>query len=180
MFTLNDIVGQKTLLHFIVCSRGPGSETMTVNLWQPAEKVLENTEEELEKEFDENGDDTGRITSTLDQLRNALTSGEGDQVCEGILSVDSGFDGDLTKLQYATAVYRAIVNNWDHIENFDYDQSVWSSVGAWRSVEHELMPMWQVEQCMELFDLTKEQVLTCDCPVLRTSIAHPTEEYKGC
>jgi len=200
MFKLDDKVGARAMIYLIVCSRGAGSETMTAKVWKPLEEALE------ESRIDEDGDDVSRYVNSLSQ---SIKDG-GEQLCAGVQVIDTEFndegmtylvEADVTYRQmleailksedeyateecelekrtsYRSAVYRAVVNN---LEIVDRNETKWSSIGAWRSTECERMPLWQVQQCLELFKMTKEQALVCDCVVLRESIVKPSEEYCGC
>lgn len=198
------------LIYVIVCARGPGSETLTARISSPIKKIFMLQPEEEYGDYEVEKEKTRILNAELQEQaltgegKKILVKGK---EIEGIETVhiathDEGltyrilgtisirdmltavlFNDELVAraatdeglFAFQAASYRAIVNNL-----LSRKKEVWSSMNGWRGVEYELMPKWQVEQCMELFEMTEEETLVCKCDVLRASMVMPSTKYTGC
>lgn len=198
-----DTVIESAYIYLVECSRGPGSETYTADVHIPILSKLDSLRETMPEEGWEPQEIEVKVAEwrvyldkpevenpLIDGIDNVLVpcNDEGPsflvrkpltlrEILHAIIEIDpeAYLDG-VPPLEYRTAMYRALINNWPPNKTFER----WSSVNAWRNLKCELMPKWQVEQCMDLFNLTLDQVYTCDCHVLRESAKNPSETYSGC
>lgn len=196
-----DTVVESACIYLVICSRGPGSDTMTASIHIPVSSAYKW----LERNMIEGGHEKAEVAKAVASLKQNLEEPEVDTVLvDGLVNiyVDQFEEGPVFlvrkpltireiilgilyedpeycargDISYCTAVYRALVNNWPPNKTFEK----WSSINGWRSPVFELMPQWQVDQCLELFDLTVEGALTCNCDVLRLSMKSPSRDYRGC
>ena len=203
MFKSSDVIAANMVIYMIVCSRGPGSETLTARVWKdvkmagvcldPDDGSKESVDATLRASIEAGGEEVIAGVSELDSEWNdegmtyLVKKGVkyGDMlkaIVEHEVGWQDGDDDDPVNVELAsvwktesmrTAFFRALVANLDG----DYgEETTWSSYKGWRNVKCELMPRWMWEMYVELFGDEGE------CPVLRDSkeLNVIDLKYSGC
>ncbi|MGO9482469.1 MAG: hypothetical protein ACLP05_11905 [Candidatus Kryptoniota bacterium] len=169
--------------YIIICSRGPASETITVDNITGQLEFLETSETEFEKfgvcEATTNFNDEGPV----------IAMPKGTKPLKGLYSwlkkdtVDIG-DG-YPDFDYSPAYISACLRVFLTSE-IGSDNNPWTSVNGWRKVEIELPNKAQFEALMEATGETADQLGQWDCAVLKEAAKHykegtlPEREFPGC
>lgn len=185
--------------YLIICSRGPGSETITVNKLDPANFLTvgegedEDDErpefgvefmEEAEAEFEKFG--VCEATTNFNDEGPVIAVPTGTMPLKGIcgwLQKDVESFGD--DFDYAPAYLSACLRVF-LTSNIKSDNNPWTSVNAWRKVDIELPNKAQFEALMEATEQTVEQLGQWNCKVLKEAARRymkgtlPEKEFCGC
>jgi hypothetical protein len=178
--------------YLIICSRGPGSETITVDKVTEQAKEIEfsETAEQEYKEFgvcgaDASFNDEGPILCVpvgtmplrgvyrwlvYDNERWKDSRGEVASALERVgaeqkftnLAAQVNDIVDSVEQAFISACFRVFLT--PHINRTD---NPWTSVNAWRSLEVEMLSKEQFDVTMVAMDMTAEKLLGYDCAVLR-------------
>lgn len=197
------------LIYLIICSRGPGSETMTSQIYAPFEESLNEELERAKKRTPEEKEELGETVEDVESyhkmLREAVTNPEVENhLVDGVSNIyveqwDEGPAYYISEPMTWREVLEAIVlhdpdfgfkfsNNLSYCSavyrairfNIGDRKGLWSSVNGWREPSWEVMPKEDVFECRRLFDLTEKEILTCHDDVLRQSAVADIDSYKGC
>ena len=179
-------LGDFDFYYLIICSRGPGSETITVSNVSNSRKGI-NFTKESEAEFKQFG--ICEAEAEFNEEGPILAVPIGTKPLKGIYawlkkdSVDIG-DGypDFDYSQaYLSACLRVFLTS-----NIKADSNPWTSVNAWRTVEVEIPNKAQFEALMEATGETAEQIGQWNCTVLKEATKRylegtlPEKEFRGC
>lgn len=172
--------------YLIICSRGPGSETITVdNITGQRDNIefLEASETEFEKfgvyEATTNFNDEGpviAVPSGTNPLKGLYSWLKKDTV-----DIGEGYPDFNYGPAYLSACLRAFLPG-EIVE----DGNPWTSVNGWRKLEIELPSKGQFELLMEATGETAEQLGQWDCAVLKEAAKRyregtlPEREFPGC
>ncbi len=192
--------------YLIVCSRGPGSETITVNNVSGDRRGI-SFEEESESQFKELGvceafgefNDEGPIIavpvgtkplkSIFAWLKNYCDETDAD-MSSPVPSLNSEAQAIVTQLYkrksetrsaFLSACIRVFLTG-----NIGPGDNPWTSANGWRKVEIELPNKVQFEALMEATGETAEQLGKWNCAVLKEAAKRylegtlPEREFPGC
>lgn len=180
------------LYYLIVCSRGPGSETIIVEEVEPGDhsigqKEVDKAEKELKSqsvvEVDADTDEGPVLAltkkATLGDIFRWLVkwnTGNIDSMAEGwddlvekTNKVDDSTKGLITSLtkqreQIQDAFMSACLRAF-------IDIGAWTSCNSWRKLEDELMTLKQFNQFVKAVGLDYEQLAKWDCKVLQAALS---------
>ncbi|MGO9018129.1 MAG: hypothetical protein ACLQVJ_07225 [Syntrophobacteraceae bacterium] len=172
--------------YLIICSRGPGSETITVvNISNQRDSIefLEASEAEFKQfgvcEATTNFNDEGPViampkgTKPLKALYSWLK--------KDTLDIGEGYPEFDYAPAYLSACLRAFLPS-----EIGEDGNPWTSINGWRKLEIELPSKAQFELLMEATGETAELLGAWDCKVLQEAAKQykegmlPEREFPGC
>jgi hypothetical protein len=172
--------------YLIICSRGPGSETITVdNITGQRDSIefLEASEDEFKKfgvcEVTTNFNDEGPVIAVP----------AGTKPLKGIyewLKNDTQVQNENYPGDYGPAYLSACIRSFLPSKIEEGLGNTWTSVNGWRKLEIELPSKGQFELLMEATGETAEQLGQWDCAVLREAAKRYKEgtlserEFPGC
>jgi hypothetical protein len=189
--------------YLIICSRGPGSETITLNKLDLSifshdveeedddddrpEFAVEFTEE-AEAEFKLYG--VCQVEAEWNDEGPVIAVPTGTMPLKGIygwLQQDAGKIGDDDYVEfdysqaYLSACFRVFLSG-----DIKADNNPWTSVNGWRKVDIEIPNKAQFEALMEATGETAEQLGQWECAVLKETAKRyleatlPEHEFRGC
>jgi len=191
--------------YLIICSRGPGSETITVNKVSNAKNNIEfdETAEEELKEFGVCGaggefNDEGPIlavpagTKPLKGIYKWLVYDNDRWTADLVkpLSDDPeaikrarNREKEFAEMKqaYISACLRVFLSS-----DIKSDNNPWTSVNGWRQVKIEILNKAQFEAFMEAVEQTADELLKWDCAVIKATAemyknkAMYPNEFQGC
>jgi hypothetical protein len=193
--------------YLIICSRGPGSETITVSNVSEHRRGI-SSEDESEAQFKEFGvceafaefNDEGPIIavpagtkplkSIFAWLKNYCDETDAADMSDPIPSLDSEVQAivaqlDKTKNETRDAFLSACIRVF-LTSKIGNDGNPWTSVNGWRKVDIEIPNKEQFEALMEATCETAEQLGKWDCAVLKEAAKRylegklPEREFPGC
>jgi hypothetical protein len=192
--------------YLIICSRGPGSETITVDRLDDQHdriEFLEASEDEFKKfgvcEATTNFNDEGPVIavpagikplkSIFAWLKNYCDETDAD-MSDPVTSLDAEIQAivaqlDKTKNETRDAFLSACIRVF-LTSKIGNNGNPWTSVHAWRNVEVEIPNKAQFELLMEATGETAEQLGEWDCAVLKEAVKRylegklPEREFPGC
>ena len=192
--------------YLIICSRGPGSETITVDRLDDQHdriEFLEASEDEFKKfgvcEATTNFNDEGPVIAVpagikplkaiFAWLKNYCDETDADMSAP-VLSLDAGVQAIVAQLDKANADTRdAFLSACIRvflISDIGNDGNPWTSVNGWRKLDIEIPNNAQFEALIEATAQTVEQLGTWDCAVLKQAAKQykegtlPEREFQGC
>jgi hypothetical protein len=193
--------------YLIICSRGPGSETITVtNVTEQREDIhfMEESEAEFklygvceaESHFNDEGPiiavpaGTKPLKSIFAWLKNYCDETDAADMSDPIPSLDSEVQAivaqlDKTKNETRDAFLSACIRVF-LTSKIGNGGNPWTSVNGWRKVDIEIPNTAQFEALMEATEQTAEQLGQWNCAVLRQAAKRylkgklPEREFPGC
>jgi len=192
--------------YLIICSRGPGSETITVDRLDDQHdriEFLEASEDKFKKfgvcEATTNFNDEGPVIAVpagikplkaiFAWLKNYCDETDTDMSAP-VPSLDAEVQVIVAQLDKANADTRdAFLSACIRVfltSKIGNDGNPWTSVHAWRNVEVEIPNQAQFELLMEATGQTAEQLGKWDCAVLQAAAKRylegklPEREFPGC
>ncbi len=200
-------LGDLDFYYLIICSRGPGSETITVTKLDETEteiELLETSEDEFNKfgvcEATTNFNDEGPVIAVpfgtmplaaiyewlkYDYARNEQhleplnIPGMSDETRAMVEGIEA--TRLATRQAYMSACIRVFLSS-----DIGMGNNPWTSVNGWRQVDIELPNKAQFEALMEATGETAEQLGQWNCAVLKEAAKRylegtlPEKEFRGC
>jgi len=172
--------------YLIICSRGPGSETVTVdNIIAQRDSIefLDTSEDEFKKfgvcEATTNFNDEGPVIAVPSGTK--PLKGIYAWLKKDTLDIGEGYPEFDYGPAYLSACLRVFLT-----DNIGHGDNPWTSVNGWRKLEIELPNMAQFGALMEATGETAEQLGKWNCKVLQEAAKRykegtlPEREFPGC
>jgi hypothetical protein len=160
--------------YLIICSRGPGTETITTKKMTRDELTTFEFDDTAIEDFNAVGIASGQTEDTdegpvicmpkhkmeLNKLWQWLVLDTARSAEAEPIQIDDIFKHEL--FAYVSALFRAFV-----IDNITTDENPWTSVNAWRNIESEILTIEQFKKVLEALQTTPQQLLQTNCAVLK-------------
>ncbi len=172
--------------YLIICSRGPGSETITVtNITGQLDSIefLETSESECEKfgvcEATTNFNDEGPVIAVPSGTK--PLKGVYSWLKKDTVDIGEGYPDFDYGPAYLSACLRVFLTS-----NIGEDSNPWTSINGWRKLDIEIPNKAQLELLMGATGETAEQLGQWDCAVLKEAAKRylagtlPEHEFPGC